>query len=164
MDANTLTAWSVLLIGLLIGAVGMIIPGLPGTIFIIAGILIHKWLLPDFFSWWIVNTVIFLSLFSAVVDLASGALGAKLGGATKFGLIGASLGALVGIPFGLPGFILGPFFGAIAGDIYAKRANFFELLKSGSGAALGFIVSLVARAVVLLSIAIVLLVGVLTRV
>ena len=38
-------------------------------------------------------------------------------GATKYAIIGAALGTLTGIFFGLPGLLLGPFAGAVAGEL-----------------------------------------------
>jgi hypothetical protein len=54
---------------------------------------------------------------SFVIDLAATALGAKRVGATKLAVVGAALGTVAGLFLGLPGLILGPFVGAVAGEL-----------------------------------------------
>ena len=146
-----LIAHGLLIISFIIAGIGTLLPGLPGSMLISICIMIHKWLLPDFFNWWIVGIVAALGLASWLVDFVSGVWGAKLGGATRAGLIGAAIGGVVGIGFGLPGLILGPFLGAIVGDLIAKRRDIAQLLKSGAGAAFGFFVSLILRFVILIA-------------
>jgi uncharacterized protein YqgC (DUF456 family) len=58
-----------------------------------------------------------LTLLSFVIDLAATALGAKRVGATKLAVVGAALGTLAGLFLGLPGLILGPFVGAVVGEL-----------------------------------------------
>ena len=149
-------AWGALVAGFILASLGTILPGLPGSLFIVIGIVTHEFLLPDTFSWWTISLVIGLSFASWLVDLFSGVLGAKIGGATKYGLIGASIGGFFGIFFGLPGLIIGPFVGAVVGDVYAKRTELLQLVKAGGGASLGFVFSLIARFVILIAIGIIL--------
>lgn len=162
MDANMtiFLAWLALAGGLLLGAMGTVIPGLPGAAMVVAGALVHKWLLPGVLSWWTVGFLAGLAVISWIVDLMGGVMGARLGGATKAGLIGAAIGGALGLLFGLPGLILGPFFGAIVGDLYAKRTNVLALMRSGSGAALGFLISLVMRILLLIAMAVAILVDI----
>ena len=51
------------------------------------------------------------------LDLIAGALGAKRVGASPRAVAGALIGTLIGVFFGLPGLLLGPFFGAVAGEL-----------------------------------------------
>ena len=143
-------AWIVLIAGMLLGTLGTIVPGLPGAVFLALGVVVFKFLIPAMFGWWVVWTVIALTLISWAIDAFSGVLGARLGGATKYGMMGAAIGGLAGIIFGLPGLLLGPFVGSIVGDLYGKRTEVVSLLRSGTGATLGFVVSFVARIVLLI--------------
>jgi len=52
-----------------------------------------------------------------VVDFAASVLGAKRVGASRRALWGAALGALIGLFFSLPGLVLGPFIGAVVGEL-----------------------------------------------
>jgi hypothetical protein len=53
------------------------------------------------------------------VDLLAGALGARRVAASRSAVAGALLGTVIGMFFGLPGLLLGPFFGALAGELAA---------------------------------------------
>lgn len=143
-------AWALLIVGFVLGSLGTILPLLPGATFIFLGVLLHKLILPTTFSWWIVGVIGILALISLAVDVLGGLLGAKLGGATKMGVIGGGLGGLVGLFFGLPGLLLGPFCGAMIGDLIAKRRELALLLKSGFGTTTGLVISLAARFLLLI--------------
>ena len=54
-------------------------------------------------------------------DILGSLLGAKRVGASRLALIGAVLGTLAGLPFGLPGLIFGPFIGAVAGEFMTQQ-------------------------------------------
>ena len=153
-------AWIILIAGFILASVGTIIPGLPGSVFIVLGVIVHKLILPQLYSWWVVVAIAVIAIFSWIVDFVASAMGAKFGGATKYGLIGAAVGGLFGLFLGLPGLILGPFLGAITGDLYGKRTSVAQLMKSGTGAAAGFILSLIARFVLLLAMTIIMVVAI----
>ena len=143
-------AWLFLVATFVLAGLGTILPGLPGAVFVVVGVIVHKLIMPDVFSWLTVGVLGTLAVVSWAVDFFAGLAGAKLGGATKAGLIGASLGSLSFFIIGFPGLIVGPFFGAILGDLYAKRRDFAELFKSGIGAAMGFFISVFVRFVILI--------------
>ena len=153
--------WLALAGGFILALLGTILPGLPGSIFIVAGAIGHLYLVPGMLSWTTIIILAVLALVSWVADFFGGALGAKLGGATQAGLVGATVGGALGIFLGLPGLIVGPFIGAVVGDLYAKRTDIAELLKSGGGAAVGFFISLFLRLGVLFVQAIVVLIALL---
>jgi uncharacterized protein len=81
------------------------------------------------------------------VDLLSGVLGAKRVGASPRAVWGALLGTILGLFFGLPGLLLGPFFGAVAGELSAgssMQRGAHVGLSTWVGLLLGTIVKLVA--------------------
>lgn len=158
-DTTEFFAWSLIFIGYFLAVVGTIVPGLPGALMIVIAVWAHEYFRPETYSWISHALLIILALLSWALDFLAGIWGARLGGATKAGLIGAMIGGLVGIPFGFIGLILGPFFGAIAGDLYGRRRDVMQLLRSGGGAALGFVLSLLGRFGLLLAMAVVLLFG-----
>jgi uncharacterized protein YqgC (DUF456 family) len=65
-------------------------------------------------------------------------------GASAKALIGAAIGGFIGIFFGLPGILLGPFIGAIAGELMA-RGGWKQATKVGVGTALGLLFAAVAK-------------------
>jgi uncharacterized protein YqgC (DUF456 family) len=58
-----------------------------------------------------------LTLASFAIDFAATAMGAKRVGATRLAIVGAALGTLAGVFLGIPGLILGPFVGAVIGEL-----------------------------------------------
>ena len=58
-----------------------------------------------------------MTIASFAIDFAATALGARRVGATPLAIAGAMLGTLVGVFFGIPGLVLGPFLGAVAGEL-----------------------------------------------
>ena len=108
------------LAGLLIvgGLAGSVLPALPGIPMVFGGI----WLAAavDHYQhlglWWllIIGT---LGAAGVAMDFIAGALGAKRVGASKRALWGASIGTIVGMFFGIPGLLFGPFIGALVGEL-----------------------------------------------
>jgi len=129
----------------IVGLAGTVLPVLPGVALVFAGFLLAAW--ADGFQRVGVLTLVILGLLTALAmaaDFAASALGAKKLGASPRGILGATLGAIVGIFFGIPGLILGPFIGAVAGELFANR----ELLhagRAGLGTWLGLLLGSVAK-------------------
>ncbi|WP_415908835.1 DUF456 family protein [Oleiharenicola sp. Vm1] len=138
--------WTLTVLLLLAGLVGSVVPLLPGTTLIFAGVLLHKLLLPASVS---TAAVVWIGVFwlgSVVADFGCTLLGARLFGGSKWGLTGAGGGALVGMFFSLPALLLGTVLGAVAAEKLLGKRTDHEALKSGLGAALGFLVSAIVRA------------------
>jgi uncharacterized protein YqgC (DUF456 family) len=100
------------------GLAGAIIPALPGIPLIFGGI----WLIAalDHYRhlglWWLIGIAI-VGAVGLTFDLLAGALGAKRAGASKQAVAGALFGTVIGLFFGLPGLLLGPFVGAVLGEL-----------------------------------------------
>lgn len=124
---------------LLLGIAGVVLPALPGSALLVLGAVLVAWA-DDFtrVSGWTVAACAALGLVIWIVDFAAGVLGAKAFGASKWAVIGAALGLVVGMFLGLPGIVLGPAVGAIALE-YARDPNFERAMKAGVGAFLGFV-------------------------
>jgi uncharacterized protein YqgC (DUF456 family) len=100
------------------GIAGAILPALPGVPLVFAGMLLAAW--ADHFQHVGTFTLVvlgILSVFALLIDFVAGILGAKRVGASTRALWGATIGAFVGLFFGLPGLLLGPFVGAVAGEL-----------------------------------------------
>ncbi|MFC4727528.1 DUF456 domain-containing protein [Coralloluteibacterium thermophilus] len=121
MDATLLLY---LLSGLLIllGIAGLILPVLPGTPLMFVGMLVGAWA-EDFTRVGPVALVVLglLAALAFLLDFVAGLLGAQRYGASRLALWGGAVGTLVGLFFGLPGLILGPFVGAVAGEFLHGR-------------------------------------------
>lgn len=129
----------------LIGLAGTLLPILPGVPLIFVGLLAAAW--ADNFQHVGAVTLTILGVLTAVAiaaDFLASALGAKKLGASPRAVVGATLGAIVGIFFGLPGLVLGPFIGAVVGELSAKR-ELLQAGKSGLGTWLGLLLASVAK-------------------
>jgi uncharacterized protein YqgC (DUF456 family) len=126
--------WMFLLAGLLVltGLAGSILPALPGVPLVFGGLLLAAWA-DDFqrVSWLVLVILGLMTVLSFAIDFAATAMGAKRVGASKLAIVGALIGTLGGLVLGLPGLILGPFVGAVTGEMLthgemqrATRAGF----------------------------------------
>jgi uncharacterized protein YqgC (DUF456 family) len=132
--------WLVAILLVVIGLVGTIVPALPGPILVFTGLLVAAW--ADGFTRIGVFTLIVLAVLTVAayaVDFAASAVGVRRAGASTRAAVGAALGALAGIFFGLPGLILGPFVGAVLGELTVRR-NLPLAGRAGLAAWIGFVV------------------------
>lgn len=129
------------------GLVGTLLPALPGALFVFGGLFLAAWA-DDFARVGAVGLGIIagLGLLALVVDLVASVLGAKRVGASPQALAGATLGGIVGIFLGIPGLILGPFAGAVAGELIARR-DLLQAGKVGMGTWLGLVAAAIAKLV-----------------
>jgi len=122
MEPNTL--YYLLAIALvLVGIAGTILPALPGLPLVFAGMLLAAWA-GDFQQVGVPMLVVLglLTVFSLAVDFWATALGAKRVGASKLAIIGAMVGTFAGLFLGPIGLLLGPFAGAIGGELIHRRS------------------------------------------
>ena len=110
--------WVLAALMVVAGLAGAILPALPGVTLVYGGLVVAAW--ADDFQrvGWITLTFLgVLTVASFAIDFAATAMGAKRVGATKYAIIGAALGTLGGLFLGIPGLILGPFVGAVIGEM-----------------------------------------------
>jgi len=131
--------WSLLwwiLAGVIViaGLVGTVIPVLPGIPLMFTGLVLLAWS-TDFepVGWGTLGVLATLAVISVLIDFLASALGAKRLGASPRAFWGATVGAIVGIFFGLPGIILGPFIGAVSAEL-ATGQGAMQAGRSGYGA------------------------------
>jgi uncharacterized protein YqgC (DUF456 family) len=137
--------WALTILLILIGFVGSIVPLLPGTTLILAGVILHKFLLPDTITWTVVVWIGVFWFLSIAADIACTLIGTKLFGGTKWGMTGATGGAFAGMFFSLPALLVATLLGAVAAEkIGAKRPD-KEAWKAGAGAVVGFIAGTIVR-------------------
>ena len=129
------------------GLAGTLLPVVPGAALVFAGLFLAAWA-DDFARVGAVGLVIIgaLGLLSFVVDFAGSVLGAKRVGASPLALVGATAGAIVGLFFGIPGLIVGPFLGAVAGELLA-RGSLLRAGKVGVGTWIGLLLAAIAKLV-----------------
>jgi uncharacterized protein len=138
----------VLAVALIIGGLaGAILPVLPGVPMIFGGI----WLAAavdeyNHLGWaWLV-AIGAVAVLGIAVDFISGSLGAKKIGASPRALWGAGIGTTIGMFFGLPGLLIGPFAGAVIGELWSGKS----ILRSahvGVSTWFGMLLGVVAKVV-----------------
>jgi uncharacterized protein len=114
--------WFGVVVLVTVGVVGTVMPGLPGVPLVLGGLLLGAWI--DDFQYvgrGVLMVLAVLAVIASGVDFVAGALGAKRVGAHRRAVIGAALGAIAGLFFGLPGIVLGPFAGAVLGELSVRR-------------------------------------------
>jgi uncharacterized protein YqgC (DUF456 family) len=132
---------------MVVGLVGTVIPLLPGTTIIFAAAVIHRVMLGEEHSvgWWTLGGLLILTIVSHVLDFASGSLGAKKFGATRWGVLGGLVGTILGMFFFPWGLLLGPVLGVLAGELIGGQ----ELVRAGKstwGTVLGTTAGIIANA------------------
>ncbi len=140
-----LLCWLGALLLVILGFVGMVVPALPGPLLVLGGLMLAAW--ADDFSrvGWVTLLILSgLALLAMVLDMIAGALGAKRYGASRAAITGSLIGAVVGIFFGPLGLLLGPFAGAVAGELLSGRGA-SQAGLSGWGATLGMLLGTVAK-------------------
>ncbi len=124
---------------LVVGLAGVVLPAIPGSALLVLGAVLVAW--AEGFtrvSGWTVAACVLVGIAIWVTDFLAGVLGAKAFGASRWAVLGAGIGLLVGLFLGLPGIILGPAVGALVLE-YARDPNFGRAMKAGFGAFLGFV-------------------------
>jgi len=137
--------WSFAGFLMFVGLVGTIVPLLPGTTFVLLGVIMAKFFIPESISWAVVGWITLFWFLSVLADFAGIIIGSRLFGGSKWGMTGASGGAFVGMFFSLPALLLGTFLGAVAAEKFGAKKNDRDSLRSGVGATAGFLLSTVVR-------------------
>lgn len=127
------------------GLAGIVLPAVPGAPLVWLGLLFAAWA-EDFtrVSGWTLGFLALLAIVTIVIDLAASAVGAKRVGASRWAIVGAAAGTLVGLFLGLPGLVLGPFVGAVLGELVA-RPDWRHAGKVGLGTSIGLLVGIAAK-------------------
>jgi uncharacterized protein YqgC (DUF456 family) len=130
-----------------VGLVGTVMPAIPGALFVFGGLALAAWA-DGFAHVGAIGLSIIgvLGLLSFVADFVASLVGAKRVGASPLALAGATAGGLIGLFLGLPGMILGPFVGAVGGELIA-RGKVLQAGKVGLGTWLGLVASAVLKLV-----------------
>ena len=146
MELTSLFLWSLAIIFVATGFAGLILPVLPGTFLIYIGLVLAAW--AEGFAHVgpvTIGILTILAILASAIDFLAGAFGAKRFGASKRAIAGAALGAIVGIFFGIPGIIIGPFAGAVIGELAVKN-DITEAGRAGIGTWLGLLFGMAAKA------------------
>ncbi len=127
---------------IILGIIGAFIPVLPGPITSWVGLLFIHLTNTIPYNWTFILSTLAVAILVYALDFIIPALGTKKFGGSKSGIIGTSIGLLVGIIFmGPVGIIVGPFAGAFFGELIHDNENSNRALKSAFGSLIGFLFS-----------------------
>jgi hypothetical protein len=142
MEAVT---WILAVILVALGIAGSVLPALPGVPLVFGGLVLAAWA-DDFQRVGPLPLVVLglLVLVSFAIDFLATVLGAKRVGATKLALLGAAIGTVVGVFLGLPGLILGPFVGAVLGEL-ASHGKVEQAARAGVATWIGLLFGTLAK-------------------
>lgn len=152
--------------------VGSIIVSIPGTWIMIGLALVIElvdsvYLPPErsqTFGWWVLMVCAVLAGVGEVIEMAAGAAGAKKGGGSRRGMIGALIGGIVGalgLTFLLPiplvgtliGALVGTFAGAVVGEVTGEKAKTVKgSMKPAIGATIGRVVGSLGKILIALAV------------
>ena len=132
---------------IIVGIIGSVLPVLPGVPLSYAGILLLHFtdkiqFSTPFLIFWAV-LVILVQLLDYYVPI----WGTKKFGGSKRGIWGCAIGMVVGLFFGPWGIVLGPFAGAIVGELTGGKQT-QAAVKAGFGSFLGFLAGIVSKLIV----------------
>ena len=140
--------WVLCVILMVLGLAGTVLPVLPGTLLVWAGILLGAWI-DDFtrISMITIAVITVLAVLAWALDYAAGWMGAQRAGASKQALVGAAVGTVLGLFMSLVGVLFMPFVGAALGE-YLARKDHGRAAKVGVATWIGIVVGLVAKVVI----------------
>ena len=144
MDILIMVLAIILMVG---GIAACVLPILPAAPLAYAGLLLLHFTGLAHFStaqlivWLIVVVVL------QVVDYITPLLGSKYSGGTSFGNRGCVAGTLLGLFFMPWGIILGPFLGAVAGEMMGG-SDFPHAVRAGIGTLIGFLLGTLLKVIV----------------
>ena len=85
--------------------------------------------------------LLFFVVLVTILDYVVPIMGTKRYGGSKRGVWGATIGVVVGLFFGPPGIIIGPFLGAYIGEITTGKKE-REALRAAWGSFMGFLLGI----------------------
>lgn len=129
------------------GLAGTVLPMLPGTVLVWAGIVLGAWI--DDFQRVGTTTLVVATVLAAlawVLDYVAGLLGARRAGASRQALLGAAIGTVVGLFMGVVGVLFMPLVGAALGEYLAQKDQ-TRAVRVGVATWLGIMLGLLAKVV-----------------
>jgi len=134
---QSLILWIIGAILTVTGLSGLLLPIVPGAPLLFLGLLFGAW--AEDFNYIGVWTLLLLAIMAAltyVVEFAASILGAKKYGGSKRAMIGVAIGGVAGLFLGIPGILIGPFVGAVIGELSLQR-SLDEASRAGFGTVVG---------------------------
>ncbi len=139
MDALLLVLGLICMIG---GVLGSFLPVLPGPGLSWLGLLLLYLTEAVKMNYWILGISLLITIIISILDYVIPAQGTKRFGGSSYGVWGTNIGLIVGIFAPIPfGFIIGPFAGALVGELIYNSKDHNRAFKAATGSFIGFLAS-----------------------
>lgn len=127
---------------MILGIIGSFLPILPGPVTGWIGLLLLHLTSVIQKDWTFLGITLAVAIIVWVIDYIIPAIGTKKFGGTKYGVYGSMLGLFIGILFlGPLGIIIGPFVGALVGELIKDSNDTNKAVKAAFGSFIGFLIS-----------------------
>jgi uncharacterized protein YqgC (DUF456 family) len=124
------------------GIFGSFLPVLPGPSISWVGLLLLYFTNTVPANYWILGIALLITVVISVLDYVSPSRGTKKFGGSSYGIWGTNIGLIIGIIAPIPfGFLLGPFVGALIGELIFDSKDHKRALKAAAGSFIGLLAS-----------------------
>ncbi|MFA9192138.1 DUF456 domain-containing protein [Flavobacterium sp. FZUC8N2.13] len=134
-----------LIVGLMfmfIGVLGSFLPVLPGISLCWLGLVMLYFTNAIPVNYWVLGITLLVVIVFSIANYILPAKGTQRFGGSKAGIWGTNIGLVVGLLAPIPfGFIIGPFVGALVGELFFDTKNAQQALKAATGSVLGILAS-----------------------
>ncbi|RTZ10093.1 DUF456 domain-containing protein [Flavobacterium sp. GSP27] len=127
---------------MILGVLGSFLPVLPGPGISWVGLALLYFTNAVPVNYWILGITLLITVILSVLDYVIPAKGTKRFGGSSYGIWGTNIGLIVGILAPVPfGFIIGPFVGALIGELIYDFKDHSRALRAATGSFIGFLAS-----------------------
>ncbi|MDD2851729.1 MAG: DUF456 domain-containing protein [Desulfuromonadaceae bacterium] len=145
MADQSITLWIIGAVLTFTGLAGLLLPLVPGAPLLFLGLLLGAW--AEGFRYigvWSLLLLAGMAALTYVVEFAASILGVKKYGGSRRAMAGAALGGVAGMFLGIPGILLGPFVGAVIGELSLQR-SLDEASRAGFGTVVGLAIGVAGK-------------------
>lgn len=124
------------------GLIGSFLPVLPGPSVSWVGLALLYFTKVVPANYWVLGIALLITVVISVLDYVIPAKGTKRFGGSSYGIWGTNIGLVIGILAPIPfGFLIGPFLGALIGELIYDFKDHNRALKAAAGSFVGFLAS-----------------------
>jgi len=140
MPDHALLLWIICAVLTVTGLAGLLLPLLPGAPLLFLGLLSGAWA-EDFHyvGFWTLFVLAGMTALTYMIEYGAALLGVRQFGGSRRAMAGAALGGFAGLFLGIPGILLGPFVGAVLGELSLQR-RLNQAGRAGFGTVVGLAV------------------------
>ena len=127
---------------MIVGIIGSFMPVLPGPSISWIGLLLLYFTNAVPINYWILGITLAIMVIISILDFVIPAKGTKKFGGSSYGIWGTNIGLVIGIIAPIPfGFLIGPFVGALIGELLFDYKDHKRAMKAAAGSFVGFLAS-----------------------